>query len=66
VLSAGFPGATGGVNPYRVGLRWTPLGVQVTYRGRPLYLYSQESLNLSTLLAAGNGNGVGGFSLVSP
>jgi predicted lipoprotein with Yx(FWY)xxD motif len=66
VLSAGFPGATGGVNAARLGLVSTALGPQVTYRGHPLYLYSQESLSLTTLLAGGAGNGVGGFSLVSP
>jgi predicted lipoprotein with Yx(FWY)xxD motif len=66
VLSQGFPGAAGGVSPFRVGLRFTALGTQVTYRGHPLYLFGQENLNLATLLAAGNGNGVAGFSLLSP
>jgi len=66
VLTAGFPGAAGGVHPGRIGLTVTALGVQVTYRGRPLYLFSQEQLSFTTFLAAGNGNGVGGFHLVSP
>ena len=66
VLSQGFPGASGGASAFRVGLRATGLGPQVTYRGRPLYLFSQENVNLTTYLAAGNGNGVAGFSLVSP
>jgi predicted lipoprotein with Yx(FWY)xxD motif len=66
VLTAGFPGTSGGVRHSRIGLIRTGLGVQVTYRGQPLYLYSQEQVNLTTFLAAGNGNGVAGFSLVSP
>lgn len=66
VLTRGFPGTEGGARHNLVGIRYTSLGTQVTYRGQPLYLYSQEQLNLTTLLAAGNGNGVGGFSLVSP
>ena len=43
-----------------------PLGQQVTYKGHALYLFSNEGLNPMTLMAAGNGNGVAGFSLVSP
>jgi predicted lipoprotein with Yx(FWY)xxD motif len=66
VLTAGHPGTSGGVNPWAVGTRWTRLGTQVTYRGDPLYLFSNEGLNPTTLTAAGNGNGVAGFSLVSP
>ena len=66
VLTQGFPGTTGGVRPGLVGLRGTGLGTQVTYRGHPLYLFAQEQLNLTTLLAAGSGNGVGGFSFVNP
>jgi hypothetical protein len=66
VRSNGYPGASFGVNPARIGLRFTPLGIQVTYRGQALYLFSQESVNLTTFLAAGNGNGVGGFHLVNP
>ena len=66
VLTQGFPGAQGGAQASQLGVRFTPLGPQVTYRGQPLYLYSQEQVSLTTFLAAGNGNGVGGFSLVSP
>ena len=66
VLSQGFPGTMGGASAFRVGFRSTALGPQLTYRGRPLYLFAQESVNLTTYLAAGNGNGVAGFSLVSP
>jgi len=66
VLSQGKPGVTGGVHASKVGITWTALGPQVTYRGQPLYLFSQESVNLTTLLAAGSGQGVGGFALVSP
>jgi predicted lipoprotein with Yx(FWY)xxD motif len=66
VLTASWPGVTGGARPGQVGLTSTPLGVQVTYHGRPLYLFAQENLNFGTAKAAGNGNGVGGFSFVSP
>jgi predicted lipoprotein with Yx(FWY)xxD motif len=66
VLTQGFPGAAGGVRPGLVGLRFTALGLQVTYRGRPLYLDAQEQVSFTTYLAAGNGNGVAGFSLVNP
>jgi predicted lipoprotein with Yx(FWY)xxD motif len=66
VLTAGRPGASGGVHAWAVGTQRTGLGTQVTYRGHPLYLFSNEGLNPTTLTAAGNGNGVGGFSLVSP
>ena len=66
VLTAGRPGTSGGVHAWAVGTQWTGLGTQVTYRGYPLYLFSHEGLNPTTLTAAGNGNGVAGFSLVSP
>ena len=66
VLTAGHPGTSGGVHARAVGTRWTGLGMQVTYKGHALYLFSQEGLNPATLTATGNGNGVGGFSLVSP
>jgi predicted lipoprotein with Yx(FWY)xxD motif len=65
-LTKGFPGTTGHLNRNLVGLRHTGLGTQITYRGHPLYLFAQESLNLTTLLAAGNGNGVGGFHFANP
>ena len=57
VADAGAGAASGDVAFYQVPM---------TYRGQPLYLYSQEQVSLTTFLAAGNGNGVGGFSLVSP
>ena len=66
VLTAGHPGTAGGVHARDVGTRWTGLGTQVTYKGHPLYLFSNEGLNPTTLTATGNGNGVAGFSLVSP
>ena len=66
VLSQGFPGTMGGASAFRVGFRGTALGTQLTYRGHPLYLLGQENVNLTTLLAAGNGNGVAGFAFVSP
>ena len=65
VLTAGHPGTSGGVRARYVGTRWTGLGTQVTYKGHALYLFSNEGLNPATLTATGNGNGVGGFSLVS-
>ena len=66
VLTTGRPGTSGGVRSWDVGTRHTPLGTQVTYRGHRLYLFSQENLDFATATAAGNGNGVAGFSLVSP
>lgn len=66
MLTAGHPGASSGVHARAVGTRWTALGQQVTYKGHALYLFSNEGLNPMTLVAAGNGNGVAGFSLVSP
>lgn len=66
VLSQGSPGLSRGVHASRVGSRLTALGRQLTYRGHPLYLFAQENLNLSTVRAAGNGNGVGGFRFVNP
>jgi predicted lipoprotein with Yx(FWY)xxD motif len=66
VLTQGFPGTSGGVRPGLVGLRFTPLGLQVTYRGHPLYLFAQENLSFTTFLAAGNGNGVAGFRFLNP
>jgi predicted lipoprotein with Yx(FWY)xxD motif len=66
VLTQGLPGLTGGLQASHVSLVHTGLGTQVTYRGHRLYLFAQEQLNLATLLAAGNGNGVGGFSFASP
>ena len=56
----------GTLHRMRQGTRWTGLGTQVTYKGHPLYLFSNEGLNPTTLTATGNGNGVAGFSLVSP
>ena len=61
-----LPETSGGVHARYVGTRGTGLGTQVTYKGHPLYLFANEGLNPTTLTAAGNGNGVGGFSLVSP
>lgn len=66
VLTQGFPGAAEGVQPGRIGLRFTSLGFQVTYRGHPLYLDAQEQVNFTTFLALGSGNGVAGFHFVNP
>lgn len=66
MLTAGRPGTSDCVQAWAVGTRWTSLGMQVTYKGQPLYLFSNEGLDPTTLTAVGNGNGVAGFSLVSP
>ena len=54
------------MHAWAVGTRWTGLGQQMTYHGRALYLFSNEGVNPATATAAGSGNGVAGFSLVSP
>ncbi len=66
VLTTGNPGTSSGAQAWAVGTQWTGLGKQVTYRGQPLYLFSNEKLNPATITASGSGNGVAGFSLVSP
>jgi predicted lipoprotein with Yx(FWY)xxD motif len=66
VLTAGRPGVAGGVHSWAVGTRHTPLGTQVTYKGHRLYFFAQTTLDFATATAAGNGDGVAGFSLVSP
>jgi predicted lipoprotein with Yx(FWY)xxD motif len=66
MLTAGHPGTSHGAHAWAVGTHWTGLGKQVTYKGHPLYLFANEGLSPKTLRAAGNGNGVAGFSLVSP
>jgi hypothetical protein len=66
VLTQGFPGTMLGARAFRTGVTFSPYGFQVTYRGQRLYLFSQENVSFTTFLAAGNGNGVGGFSLIRP
>jgi predicted lipoprotein with Yx(FWY)xxD motif len=79
VLTTGTPTVTGGIAPKDVGFIRRPDGTdQVTYEGKPLYLYSGEKVILSpggagpqSTGTVGNGNGLAGpgggaFSLVSP
>ncbi len=76
VLTVGKPVLDAGVNPCAVGVVRRADGTeQVTYDGKPLYIYDQEqplvgSSGLVTTGTAGNGNGVsafgGTFDLVSP
>jgi predicted lipoprotein with Yx(FWY)xxD motif len=74
--TVGAPVLKSGVNPSAVGVIWRADGTeQVTYNGKPLYIYNQEqplanSSGLITTGSGGNGNGVsdfgGTFSLVTP
>jgi predicted lipoprotein with Yx(FWY)xxD motif len=74
--TVGTPTLGAGVNPSAVGTVWRADGTrQVTYDGRPLYIYSQEqplagASGLITTGTGGNGNGVsafgGTFSLIAP
>ncbi len=79
VLTTGAPQVTGGIAPTDVGTIRRPDGTdQVTYGGKPLYLYSEEKLVLSpggagpqSTGSVGNGDGLAGpqggaFSLVLP
>jgi predicted lipoprotein with Yx(FWY)xxD motif len=74
--TVGTPVLKSGVSPSAVGVIWRADGTeQVTYNGKPLYIYNQEqplanSSGLITTGSGGNGNGVsafgGTFSLVTP
>jgi len=74
--TVGTPVLDAGVNPSAVGVIWRADGTeQLTYDGKPLYIYNQEqplanSSGLITTGSGGNGNGVsafgGTFSLVTP
>jgi predicted lipoprotein with Yx(FWY)xxD motif len=76
VYTVGAPVIGPGVNASAVGTISLPSGIdQVTYNGKPLYIYNQEqplvgSHGLVTTGTAGNGDGVmwdsGTFSLVNP
>jgi predicted lipoprotein with Yx(FWY)xxD motif len=76
LLTAGTPGLIDGLSSADVGTLKLPDGtLQVTYRGKPLYLYSRESIAKNTtgpgshVLGNGNGQkspGGGTFSLVTP
>jgi predicted lipoprotein with Yx(FWY)xxD motif len=69
LLTHGTPVAGPGINPGLVGtLRLSDTANQVTYRGRPLFLYAKEkvfltpSIHLKSSGTAGNGEGLPGPS----
>ncbi len=70
VLTSGTPGVSGRLSERRVGKIKGPEGVQVTYNGKPLYLFSLEGLapTATGYGATGSGNHVkfkgGTFKLV--
>jgi predicted lipoprotein with Yx(FWY)xxD motif len=76
LLTSGSPVVDRGVNPSLVGTRRLHDGTtQVTYRGQPLFLYTNEkvfltpSVHLKSSGTAGNGSGVagpGGSSVIIP
>ena len=75
LLTAGSPGVEGAAQSGAVGTLTRPDGtLQVTYRGKPLYLFANEGIakdpNDGNYHATGTGNGVkapgGTFDLVAP
>lgn len=76
LLTGGSPGLLNGLKESSLGTVTRSDGtVQVTYRGKPLYLYSRESIGKNTngpgSHVLGNGNGLkapggGTFTLVTP
>jgi predicted lipoprotein with Yx(FWY)xxD motif len=70
VLTSGLPGLSGGLSPRRLATLRNPDGIQVSYRGKPLYLFAFEGLAPTStgFGATGNGNGIsvggGTFRLV--
>jgi predicted lipoprotein with Yx(FWY)xxD motif len=67
VLSSAMPKIAPGIDPLNVGVARTASGLfQVTYKGRPLYLYTKEKVSLrrggriDQLATQGNGAGVTG------
>jgi len=47
VLTSGLPGLSGGLSASRLGTLRTPEGIQVRYRGRPLYLFGFEGVTMT-------------------
>lgn len=76
LISRGHAGTRGGATAGRIGsVKRSDGNWQVTYNGKPLYLYSEEALTIGPngVVAVGNGNGVkapapsvGTFSFVAP
>ena len=71
VLTSGTPGLASGLSSADVGTLSAAEGTQVSYDGKPLYLFASEGLALTSgPRATGNGNGIavdgGTFSLVTP
>jgi hypothetical protein len=72
MLTTGRPGVSGGLSRGQVSTLRSPEGIQVRYRGKPLYLFAFEGLapTPTGIAAAGNGNGIkvngGTFRLVTP
>jgi predicted lipoprotein with Yx(FWY)xxD motif len=72
VLTSGAAGLSNWLSPWSMGRVRTPAGTQVSYHGKPLYLYGGEGITISAggFEATGSGNGLsvagGTFTLVSP
>jgi predicted lipoprotein with Yx(FWY)xxD motif len=73
MLTSSMPAVDGALNPNWVGTLRTGQGWQVSYHGRPLYLFGNETIVLSPtgkFLATGSGQGItlngGTFSLATP
>jgi predicted lipoprotein with Yx(FWY)xxD motif len=72
MLTTGRPGVSRGLSPARAGTLRSAAGIQVRYRGRPLYLFAFEGLapTATGIAATGNGNGIkvngGTFRLITP
>jgi len=71
VLTSGRQGISKGLSSGLVGTLNTPLGTQVRYDGKPLYLFGDEGLSAtaSGIAATGSGNGIvvgaGTFKLIN-
>jgi len=72
MLTSGTPGVTKGLSSKDVGTLTRSEGTQVSYHGKPLYLFGFEALALTaggSVAPTGNGNGIsvagGTFSLIN-